>query len=96
MACCDGSGVSSTIGVWPVLCSVGDCIGGGGGVGEVGVVGGSRGMGVGLWCVVCGAVVTGGVLWWGEVCADGGCIRGWGGGSGGVVGVRGWAVVGVV
>ena len=47
--------------------------------------------------MVCGAVVTGGggVLWWGEVRADGGCIWGVVGVGRGFVGVGGWAVVGV-
>ena len=33
MACCAVSGISSSSGVWPVLCSGGGCIGGGGGGG---------------------------------------------------------------
>ena len=105
MACCAVSDVSSSIGVWPVLCSGGDCIGGGGGggwashggVGDVGVVGVSRGMG--LCLVVGGGWSSGGDR--GESCGGvrltqmGGASGGWVvgvvgrfvGGDGGCVGV---------
>ena len=52
-------------------------MGGGGSGGALEVEGG-----VGLWQLVCGTVMAGGVLWWGEVYADGECVWGWCGGCG--------------